>query len=244
MRTGAGTLYHQLLTALRERIGSGEIEVGDRLPSEAELERDYGVSRTTARRALDELRRQGVVRREPGRGTFLAGPRVRTDLGRLYSFSEEIERLGHGTGARLVEKGEVGASEEVAGALGVEVGETVLYVRRLRLADELPLFVGDSYLPVERFSLLRDADYEAVSLSRALREAAGLEVERARQWIGAVAAGESVAALLEVEPGSPVLCVERIAFVRGDEPVESVKAYFHPTRYRHYNELSLRHEQV
>lgn len=210
------------------------------MPSEADLERDYGVSRTTARRALDELRRQGVVRREPGRGTFLAGPRVRTDLGRLYSFSEEIERLGHRPGARLVEKGEAGASEEVADALGVEPGEAVLYVRRLRLADEQPLFVGDSYLPVGRFPVLRSADYAAVSMSGLFRGVAGLEVERARQWIRAVAAGDGVAALLEVEAGSPVLCVERIAFVRGDEAVESVKAYFHPTRYRHYNELSAR----
>ena len=160
-RSSTGTLYHQILTALRERIEAAEIGLGERPPSEADLERDYGVSRTTARRALDELRRQGVVRREPGRGTFLAGPRLWSDLGRLYSFSEEIERRGHEPGARLVAREEVEADGEVAEKLGVEVGEGVLYVRRLRLADGRPVFVGDSYLQVGRFPGQRDADYTA-----------------------------------------------------------------------------------
>ncbi len=94
-----GTLYHQILSRLHEQIESGEIGVGERLPSEADLERDYGVSRTTARRALDELRRKGLVRREPGRGTFLVGPRLSSDLARLYSFSDEIRRRGHEPGS-------------------------------------------------------------------------------------------------------------------------------------------------
>jgi DNA-binding GntR family transcriptional regulator len=69
-RSSAGTLYHQILLELTDRIESGEIGVGDRLPSEADLVAEFGVSRTTARRALDELRRQGLVRWEPGRGRF------------------------------------------------------------------------------------------------------------------------------------------------------------------------------
>ncbi len=73
------------------------------MPSEADLVSDFGVSRTTARWALDELRRQGLVRREPGRGTFLASPRLRSNLAYLHSFTEEIERWGYTPGARLVE---------------------------------------------------------------------------------------------------------------------------------------------
>jgi GntR family transcriptional regulator len=239
-RSSTGTLYHQILTALRERIESGEIGVGERLPSEADLERDYGVSRTTARRALDELRRQGVVRREPGRGTFLAGPRLRSDLGRLYSFSEEIERRGHEPGARLIAREEVEADAEVAEKLGVEAGEGLLYVRRLRLADGRPVFVADSYLPIGRFPGLRDADYAAVSLSGLFFEKTGRRVERARQWLGAAAAPAEVAALLELEPGVPVLRLDRVAYVSNDLPIESVTAFFHPDRYQHYGELSLR----
>lgn len=237
-RHSAGTLHHQVLSALTREIESGGIRIGDRLPSEADLVRDYGVSRTTARRALDELRRQGRVKREPGRGTFLASPQLRSDLTYLYSFSEELERLGHRPEARLVLQKEVGADEEISGQLEVPPGEKVLYVRRLRLADGQPIFVGDSYLPVTRFPELQEADYSSVSLKRLTEERTGRGVVRARQWIGADAAPADVALLLELEPGAPTLKIERVAYLPGDEPVESVVAFFHPDRYQHYNELS------
>jgi GntR family transcriptional regulator len=239
-RSSAGTLHHQLLGVLRGRIESGEIGVGDRLPSEADLVSDFGVSRTTARRALDELRRQGLVRREPGRGTFLASPRLRSNLAYLHSFSEEIERWGYTPGACLVEQEERAADEDVAERLEIEAGEEVLFVRRLRLADERPIFVCDSHLPVTRFPALKYADYEAVSLSKLFEERTGRRIEHSRQWIGAAAATPDVADLLEIPAGIPVLKVRRITLVTCDSPLELVEAYFHPERYQHYNELSTR----
>ncbi len=237
-RSSEGTLYYQLHTELVEQIDSGKIGVGDRLPSEADLVRDYDVSRTTARRALDELRRQGLVRREPGRGTFLASPRLRSDLAYLYSFSEETERWGYEPGTRLISQKETGADKKIAKRLGVERGEKVLYVRRLRLADKQPIFVCDSYLPIVRFPELRNADYGTVSLRDLFEETIGRKFARAQQWIEAAAVHQDVAGLLDVEAGIPVLKIERVTFVDGDEPIENVEAFFHPERYRHYNELS------
>lgn len=239
-RSSVGTLYHQILLELTEKIESGEIGVGDRLPSEADLVADFGVSRTTARRALDELRRQGLVRREPGRGTFLASPRLRSNLAYLHSFSEEIERWGYTPGARLVSREEGPADEETAARLEVEVGERVLRVRRLRLADERPIFVCDSRLPVVRFPALRDADYGAVSLSQLFEEKTGRKIEHARQWIGAAAVAPEVADLLAIVSGVSVLKIRRITCVTGGEPIEVVEAYFHPDRYQHYNEFTSR----
>ncbi len=239
-RSSAGTLHHQLFSELVERIESGSIGVGDRLPSEADLVRDYGVSRTTARRALDELRRQGLVRREPGRGTFLVSPRLRSDLAYLYSFSEEIERWGYRPGARLISQKKTGADKALAKRLGLELGEEVLYIRRLRLADDQPIFVCDSYLPVLRFPELRDADYGFVSLQALFEETLGRKVSHAHQWIEAASAPGDVAGLLGIEAGTPVLKVERVTFVDENKAVENVEAFFHPERYKHYNELSSR----
>ena len=218
--------------------------MGDRLPSEADLVEDYGVSRTTARRALDELRRQGLVWREPGRGTFLSSPRLRTNLACLRSFTEEIESRGYEPGARLVARVASRAGKEIAAKLEVRVGEEVLCVRRLRLADGRPIFVCDSYLPSGRFPELKEADYSVVSLSRLFEETIGRKVDRAYQWIGAAAATADVAALLEMYQDAPVLKVERVTFVSGDLPIESVTAFFHPARYQHYNELSLSPEEA
>jgi DNA-binding GntR family transcriptional regulator len=243
-RSSAGTLYYQILLGLTEQIESGEIGVGDRLPSEADLVSDFGVSRTTARRALDELRRQGLVRREPGRGTFLASPRLRSNLAYLHSFTEEIERWGYTPGARLVSREERPAGEEIAARLEIGVGERVLFVRRLRLADERPIFVCDSHLPVGRFPALENADYGTISLSNLFEERTGRKIEHSRQWIGAANATPDVAALLEVPAGVPVLKVRRIALVTGDDPIEFVEAHFHPERYQHYNELSTRPVEV
>lgn len=99
-------------------------------------------------------------------------------------------------------------------------------------------FVSDSYLPSGRFPGLKRADYSVVSLSGLFEEVTGLKIDRAHQWIGADEAASGVVALLELAPGAPVLKVERVTFVSGEVPVESVTAYFHPGRYQHYNELS------
>lgn len=243
-RSSAGTLYQQLLSELVEQIESGRIGVGDKLPSEADLVREYGVSRTTARRALDELRREGHVRREPGRGTFLASPRLRSDLARLYSFSEEIRSWGYKPGAQLISQKETGADQEIAKRLGVKPGEKVLYVRRLRLADEQPIFVCDSHISIIRFPELRDSDYGSVSLQKLFEETTGRRVMRAQQWIKAAPVPRDIGGLLQIEDGTPVLKIERVTFVEGEIPIENVEAFFHPERYRHYNEFSTQPAEV
>ena len=108
------------------------------------------------------------MRREPGRGTFLVNPRLRSNTAYLHSFTEEIERWGYTPGAGLISREESEASEQVASRLEIESGEEVLFVRRLRLADELPIFVCDSYLPVGRFPAFKDADYGTVFPEQAL----------------------------------------------------------------------------
>ena len=162
----------------------------------------------------------------------------------MHGFSEEIERWGYTPGVRLISQEERAADEEVAARLGVEAGEEVLFVRRLRLADERPIFVCNSYLPTSRFPALKDADYGTVSLSRLLEERTGRQIEHARQWIGAATAAPEVAELLEIPAGVPVLEIRRITCVTGNEPAEAVEAFFHPERYQHYNELSAQPTQV
>jgi GntR family transcriptional regulator len=162
----------------------------------------------------------------------------------LHSFSEEIEHWGYRPGARLISRSETTADAETAEHLELEPGAEVLCVRRLRLADERPIFVCDSRLPVARFPALRDADYGVVSLSRLLEESTGRRVERARQWIEAAPVPPDVAELLEIDPGKPALRIRRVTLVADDAPVEFVEAFFHPERYRHYNELTVQTFEV
>ena len=237
VRSSEGTLYQQVLSRLIEAIESGKIGAGDKLPTEAELVQSYRISRTTARRALDELRRQGLVRREPGKGTFRSDPILRANLPYLHSFSDEIRRLGYRPGAQLLLQNMIVADETVAAQLHIDPGSPVLYIRRLRTADEKPIFVCDSYLPVTRFPALRNADYSANSLHNLFEQVTGREVVGATQWIGATAASHEIAVLLKIEDNSPVLRLQRVTYVESHLEVESVQAFFHPNRYQQYSEL-------
>jgi GntR family transcriptional regulator len=237
VHSSEGTLYQQVLSRLIEAIESGKIGAGDKLPTEAELVQSYKISRTTARRALDELRRQGLVRREPGRGTFRADPVLKADLPYLHSFSDEIRRLGYRPGAQLLSQGETIADQVVAAQLNIEPGSPVLSIRRLRTADEKPIFVCDSYIPLARFPLLRNADYAANSLHELFEQVTGRRVVRATQWIGVATANAEMANLLGIEEHNPVLRLRRVTYVEGNLQIECVQAFFHPGRYQYYSEL-------
>ncbi|GAC1390640.1 MAG: GntR family transcriptional regulator [Ktedonobacteraceae bacterium] len=239
VRSSEGTLYQQVLSRLIEAIKSGKIGAGAKLPTEAELMQVYKISRTTARRALDELRRQGLVRREPGKGTFRSDPILKADLPYLHSFSDEIRRLGYRPGARLLVQDEMVADQTVAAQLNIDIGSPVIYIRRLRTADEKPIFVCDSYLSLTRFPMLRNADYATNSLHELFEQVVG-RVMRATQWIGVVTASDEVAGLLGIEGDSPVLRLQRVTYVEGNLQIESVQAFFHPDRYQHYSELVAR----
>ena len=242
----SGTLYERILLVLVEQIRSGQLPVGAKLPTEAELTEQYGVSRTTARRALDELRRRGLVERQAGRGTFVTNPRLQPDEAFLTSFTDEIERLGHRPGVQVLSDGTVVPDSPVPERLRLPAGTAVRRLRRLRTADGQPIFVCDSDLNTSAFPALVVVDPAAASLYRAMEGAIGRHVCRAEQWVSAAAASTTVAGLLGLREGTPVLVVERVTYVpaalplRADEPVEHVVAHFHPARYRSYAELTPR----
>ena len=242
-----GTLYERILLVLLEQIRSGQLTVGAKLPTEAELTEQYGVSRTTTRRALDELRRRGLVERQAGRGTFVANPQLQPDEAYLTSFTEEIERRGLRPGVRLLaDDGAAVPGPPVLERLRLPAGTLVRRLCRVRTADGHPIFVCESALNTATFPALGTIDPTSGSLYRAMEEAVGRRVSRAEQWVSAAAADEAIAGLLGLCPGTPVLVVERVSYVpaamplRPDEPVEHVVAHFHPDRYRSYAELTPR----
>lgn len=242
----SGTLYERILLVLLEQIRSGQLGVGAKLPTEAELTEQYGVSRTTARRALDELRRRGLVERQAGRGTFVANPKLQPDEAYLTSFTDEIERRGFRPGTRMLSDEAAVGEPAVLGRLRLPAGTTVRRVRRVRTADDHPIFVCDSGLNTATFPALAGVDPGAGSLYRAMEDAIGRRVSRAEQWVCAAAADDVVAGLLGLRPGTPVLVVERVTYVPArlplhpDEPLEHVVAHFHPDRYRIFAELTPR----
>jgi GntR family transcriptional regulator len=239
-RSDEGTLHGQLYRVLAKRIATGELKVGKRLPTEAELVSEYAVSRTTARRALDELRRASLVERLPGRGTFVAPPKLKTAIPQLHSITREIEQLGYRPGSKVLSLEEGVADENERSHLRLGEGARVLRVRRLRTADEQPFYVADSTLNLVLFPKLQEVDYGRPNLSmfKVFEEVSGRRVHRVAQWLSAVPATAEVAKHMELSRGTPVLQLERILYVGADSPIESVRAFFRGESYKFYTEIT------
>ena len=190
---------------LRARVDAGEFGAGRLVPSEADLSRAYDVSRVTVRKALEELRTEGLLDARQGFGWFVAVDPVRQTLGRLGTIEAQLEALGATAERRVLDFGFVAAPRRVRPHLG---NGQVLRVRRVNLADGEPFARVTVWAPeVFGRGLSRD-DVEANSFYDLLP----VPVGGATQTIGAAAAGASDAGVLEVPVGSPLLRCERVTY--------------------------------
>ncbi|WP_128376426.1 GntR family transcriptional regulator [Streptomyces cavernae] len=180
------------------------------LPTERQLAERYDVSRATARRALQALREDGLIRSVRGVGTFVSHPRI-TKTSTLTSFSEDLRSRGYHPSAELLAAKLVEADLHHATALGVDPGTALHRIERLRLGDDFPICLETVYLSAERFPNLDQSLLEG-SLSEALRNTHGVRVVRATQHIRAVNVTGRQARLLGVKEGSAALLVRRTAF--------------------------------
>ena len=141
-------LYAQLEQKIELQIANRALHPGDRLPTEAQLARENGVSVITVRKAIDGLVRKGLLECKQGKGTFVSHHKLQRNMKKLQSFSDMCRQMGMKPGARMVENHLVPASAPIARRLGVDAGSSVIYISRLRLADGVPVQIEKSYFPL------------------------------------------------------------------------------------------------
>lgn len=216
-------LYGQLVDSLREKIET-EYEPGDLLPSERELSEDYCISRTTVRLALKELETLGFIKRRHGKGTFVADrSQETTNLTRAYSFSEQMRSLGRIPRSELLEFRSGEASKTVADRMGLAAGERVISMRRLRLADDVPMLIEHTYLPGKIFSGLTSDEVDSRSLYKIMAQDYHIEVRVAEEEFYASVARREEARLLGISEGAPVLQLFRLTYNTRNQVVEFTK---------------------
>src|SRR5215471_15786579 len=225
-------LYHQLKNILQERIRQGVWKSNEQLPTEDEICQQFRVSKATVRQALRDLANAGLVRREQGRGTFVADTKIRFGPRILNSFTEEMRETGMHAGSRVLEKKVVPAPDEVAGKLQVPVGTELFLLTRLRLARGEPMGLQTVYVPTELAPGLMDIDFEVTSLYETLQGRYGLMLEHASQLHFAAVANDAQAALLEILPGAALLAGERLTMIRGGRPLELTYSAMRGDRYQ------------
>jgi len=225
-------LYAQLEALLLERIKQGEWQPNDRLPAEHELAGEYGVSKVTVRQALAHLAHAGVLRREQGRGTFVAEPRLQQGPRELTSFSEEMRRRGLRPSSVVLEGELIAAGPSVAEKLDLRESDRVFRFKRLRLADGAPMGLQTAYVPADLAPGLLEADLAASSLYEVLSLRYGLVPVRAREIHCARVADAEEARWLGLPQGSAVLAAERVSFLENGRPLELVYSVMRGDRYQ------------
>jgi GntR family transcriptional regulator len=216
----ATPLYMQLARKLTSAIDAGQWLAGEALPSERTLVETLGISRVTARRALQVLDEEGTIQRSRGQGTFIA-PKFSQMLPKLDNFSEMVRPRGFVPTSELIEAQRREPSHEECSALGLLIKDEVFSVTRLRKADTTAVSLDRSTLPLD---VLSDANVMGESLYAYL-DGIGKPVLRAVQHFRAAVATPDLARQLSIRVGEPLLLVTRVGYTHGDVAVELTKTY-------------------
>jgi GntR family transcriptional regulator len=218
---------------LMRAINKGDLVPGDKLPREQQLAMTLGVSRMTLRQALASLATRGVLKRKPGRtgGTFIAQPKIECDLTGLAGFTEQMRRANLRAGARRLSASTQPASRAAAKALGLEPGAPVHEVVRVRSGNGEPLALERSYFPADSFPDLLSHRLSG-SIYDVLSRLYGQTPYTADEALEPVIATAQEAHLLGVEPGTPLMLIERTAFTAAGLPVEFARDLFRSDRIR------------
>ncbi|MBU4609416.1 GntR family transcriptional regulator [Achromobacter sp. GG226] len=212
-------LFARVRDALRTAILRGELPPGAKLPSEAQLSAQHGVSRITVRQALAELQASGLVRTVNGRGSFVSQPGAPGGQSPLVGVLESMRKRGFRAHGRLVSQRTVPANAEVAKALGLIAGTPVGALTVMRYRDDAPFAIGTTYLDPPLAERLATQDLVEHDVNDVLHRVLGLRTAKTRVTVQAVATEPGLARRLRREAGTPLLRILTTSFDYDRVPV-------------------------
>jgi len=233
-------LYAQVEASLEAKVAKGGLQPGDQLPSEDELVRDFSVSRTTVRSAIQSLVRRGIVEIRRGIGTYVAHPRIIQELTSLTGFVEDMEAIGRTASARLLDWQEVQADATVARHLDLPLGALVVRIRRIRLSEKRPVSYDDTYLPADLGARVVTDDLEVLPIFTLLEEKYDTPLLEARYELEATVADHDTARALAIAVGSPIFLIERTSYATDGRPVDYERLHYRGDQVRFVTRLQRR----
>ncbi len=231
-------LYHQIYLILKGQITDGVYGADARLPSEQDLTERFGVSRITAKRAMDELAADGLVVRERARGTrVIYQPPSAPIASSVEGLLENLIAMGLETTVKLLEFAYLPAPNSVAEALEIESGAEVQRAVRVRYLDDAPFSYLTTYVPSALGHQFSAEELSSLPLL-SLLERCGIKVDSASQTISAILADHVVAKCLGTDPGAALMKISRVVRDQNGTPVEFITALYRPDRYQYRMSLS------
>lgn len=223
-------LYYQLAGVLRENIVSGAFASGGRLPTEAELVEQYGVSRITVRQALRILEQEDLIRREVGRGTFVTEHGALKASVQVEGSLDDLISMVMATSVQIVDLRTIKASAQEASILDLEPGAPITRCTRLRLHHDEPYSRIINDVPRDIGRRLTRTDWKG-SILRALEDKLGIAIRDAQQTVRASLADATLARLLKTRIGAPLLYVDRVVMTDGGRVVDRVRTHYRSDIY-------------
>ncbi|MFT8871248.1 MAG: GntR family transcriptional regulator [Sporolactobacillus sp.] len=224
--------YYRIEQYLEQLIDQRQLTAGDRMPSERELTERFHVSRMTVRQALNDLVGCGLLIRQRGKGTFLADARkLEKKLNKLNGFSEDMRQRGLEPDSHLLDFQKIAANAGLSQILNQKTAVAVFLVKRLRLADGLPMALETSFVPEDVAPAL-NLETLGRSLYDYLSRFAGVVIDHAVQTIEAAVATHEESELLGIAEQAPLLLIKRRAFDNEGRCLEFTKSLYRGDRYK------------
>lgn len=228
-------LYIQLKNIIADKIKSEELEAGDIIPSEKELQKQFGVSRITVRQAIKELENEGLVKKKQGKGTFVSFPKLSHELPNLTSFTEDIKSKGLNPESEIISIEKI-IDQDVAEKLETNPNTVFLNIKRLRLINGEAVGIHNCYLDTnildeKAVNEIKDMDNENSLYD--IIEKYNINISHADETLEGGISDPYVSKLLGIKKDFPLLILERITFTEKNEAFEFVKMHYRADKYKY-----------
>lgn len=204
-------LYVQLMDILINQI-ENYMEENDQLDSEREICEKYDVSRTTVRQALDELEKQKYIYKVHGKGNFISSRRFEQELIKVYSFTDEMRKLGKKPVSKLLNFEIAEPGSKISRKLKIKENELVYKITRIRIADDIPMIYEVTYLPYENFNGMTKKDLEENPMYEIFKRNFNVHITSAEEALESVLINKLESIYLDVSQGQPGLKIERTTY--------------------------------
>ena len=228
-------LYVQLLEILKGKIERGEWAVDSQIPTEDDLCKMYEVSKATVRQAVAELERTGYLLKQQGRGTFVCKRVIPEGLSMLTSFRELMLEAKVVFSTRVLAQTVLMPTDDLDLKLNIPEDIHVIYLKRLRVVDDEPILLQESYLPYHICPQLLQDDLEQNSLLEILENKYQIKITKVQEFIEVTPVSDDEGNLLGLQPGTPALLLEQ-RFFAGTREIMYTRSLKRPERFRFFIE--------
>jgi GntR family transcriptional regulator len=230
-------LYYQLYKVIKKQILDGSLEDGSRLPTEQSLSETYGISRITAKRALDELAAEGLVARKRAKGTHVTHQYQHQPVkAPLIGMLKDLEIMGKHSDAKVIELIITRPPADIAAEFELAEGETLLKMIRVRSREDESFGYYTSWSKgLAQFN--QKTSFENLTRLEIFRKN-GIEIKHVKQTLSAKAAPAEMATELGIEPGFPLLSLVRRSYDKNEALVDHLHACYHPDRFKYHMDLT------